>query len=92
MQKYRKLPVVIDAIQLSVENHHVVANLIAEAGYTVRHWSRPPTRAVSGLVIETLEGDLEASYGDWIIKGIAGEFYPCKSAIFDKTYEAVTDG
>ena len=41
------------------------------------------------LIIPTLEGDHEANPGDWIIKGIAGEFYPCKPHIFEKTYEKV---
>lgn len=43
------------------------------------------------LVIHTLEGDMEASVGDYIIKGVNGEFYPCKPDIFNKTYEEVTD-
>ena len=41
-----------------------------------------------GLAIYTLEGTMIASKGDWIIKGVSGEFYPCKPDIFDKTYEA----
>lgn len=41
------------------------------------------------LLIETLEGTMEASQGDYIIKGINGEFYPCKPDIFEKTYEEV---
>ena len=41
------------------------------------------------LTISTLEGDMQADYGDWIIKGIAGEFYPCKPDIFEQTYEEV---
>ena len=43
------------------------------------------------LVIHTLEGDMEASIGDYIIKGVNGEFYPCKPDIFAKTYEEVTE-
>ena len=43
------------------------------------------------LVIHTLEGDMEASIGDYIIKGVNGEFYPCKPNIFTKTYEEVTE-
>lgn len=42
-----------------------------------------------GLVIHTLEGDMLADYGDWIIKGVKGEFYPCKPDIFEATYEKV---
>lgn len=43
------------------------------------------------LNIETLEGTMAAFIGDWIIKGVKGEFYPCKPDIFDQTYEVVTD-
>ncbi|HRD42181.1 MAG TPA: hypothetical protein PLN30_00445 [Ferruginibacter sp.] len=39
------------------------------------------------LTIPTLEGDMKASFGDWIIRGVNGEHYPCKPDIFDKTYE-----
>jgi hypothetical protein len=42
-------------------------------------------------VIETLEGDMTASPGWWIIKGVHGEFYPCKSAVFEATYEPVEE-
>lgn len=44
-----------------------------------------------GFYIPTLEGDMKANIGDYIIKGINGEFYPCKPDIFDKTYEEVTE-
>lgn len=87
MPQFRKKPVVIEAWELTRDNHQWLANEIATAGYNVRHWSRPPMRAVSGLVIETLEGNMEAAYGDWIIKGVKGEFYPCKPDIFAATYD-----
>ena len=44
------------------------------------------------LTIETLEGDHQARVGDWIIRGVAGEYYPCKPDIFEKTYELVREG
>lgn len=44
-----------------------------------------------GLTIETLEGDMKASFGDFIIKGVSGEFYPCKPDIFHKTYDVVNN-
>lgn len=44
-----------------------------------------------GFYIPTLEGNMKANIGDYIIKGINGEFYPCKPDIFDKTYEKVTE-
>lgn len=89
MPKFCKKPVEIEARQLSAGNHHDVANWIASAGYNVKHASKPPMRAVTGLVIETLEGDMTADYGDWIIKGVKGEFYPCKPDIFEETYTLV---
>ena len=89
MEKYRKKPVVIDAVQLTMTNHQAISSIIAAAGYNVRHATKPPMRAITGIVIETLEGDMTADFGDWIIKGVQGEFYPCKPEIFEKTYEKV---
>ena len=89
MEKYRKKPVVIDAVQLTMTNCQTVSFIIAAAGYNVRHATKPPMRAITGIVIETLEGDMTADFGDWIIKGVQGEFYPCKPEIFEKTYEKV---
>ena len=89
MEKYRKKPVVIDAVQLTMTNHQAISSIIAAAGYNVRHATKPPKRAITGIVIETLEGDMTADFGDWIIKGVQGEFYPCKPEIFEKTYEKV---
>ena len=47
--------------------------------------------ANGNLIIRTLEGDMRATYGDYIIQGVAGEFYPCKPDIFHKTYEEATN-
>ncbi|MGP9682031.1 hypothetical protein [Brachybacterium sp. AOP3-A1-3] len=48
--------------------------------------------ATGELMIRTLEGDMRVSIGDWVIRGVHGEFYPCKPDIFEATYEAVTPG
>ena len=80
-KKYRKKPVVIEAIQWASNNLSEIDNFI---GRTVDNKE-------TTLVIHTLEGDMEASIGDYIIKGVNGEFYPCKPDIFDKTYEEVTE-
>ena len=80
-KKYRKKPVVIEAIQWAGNNLSEIDNFI---GRTVDNKE-------TTLVIHTLEGDMEASIGDYIIKGVNGEFYPCKPDIFDKTYEEVTE-
>jgi hypothetical protein len=77
MAKYRKKPVVIDAIQFTGMNQQDIRNFtgyaaVAHCGY---------------LTIDTLEGQMVANKGDWIIKGVMGEFYPCKPDIFEATYE-----
>jgi hypothetical protein len=82
MAQYRKKPVVIEAIQLADEN---VDLLLKFCGDKIK--SHPLT----GVVIETLEGDMLASKGDYIIKGVKGEFYPCKPDIFEMTYESVNN-
>lgn len=79
-KKYRKKPVVIEAIQWTGKNLSEIDNFM---GGTIGNKG-------TILVINTLEGDMEASIGDYIIKGVSGEFYPCKPDIFDKTYEEVT--
>lgn len=84
--KFRKKPVVIEAVQLTHESFSEVKEWCG--GKT---WSCPPMRAVTGISISTLEGDMGAHFGDWIIKGVNGEFYPCKPDIFEKTYEPVED-
>ena len=86
--KYRKKPVVIEAIRWDGENLDEVMNFCnGDASYELM------ARGSSELVIATLEdGESIARHvayvGDFIIKGVAGEFYPCKPDIFDKTYEA----
>lgn len=80
MGKFRKKPVVIEAIQWTGENLSEILNFV---GPTANHGD------VTGLTIRTLEGDHHASEGDFIIKGVQGEFYPCKPEIFEATYEPV---
>lgn len=81
IKKYVKKPVTIEAIPWDGKNLSEIDNfmggIVENKGAT--------------LVIHTLEGDMEASIGDYIIKGINGEFYPCKPDIFAKTYEEVTE-
>lgn len=87
MGHYRKRPVVIEARQFdgSVESANAILGWIGVCGgRAVRVARRDPAQ---GILINTLEGDHEARPGDWIIKGVAGEFYPCKPDIFAATYE-----
>ena len=83
MKKYRKKPVVNEAIQWDG---------VAAYYEKISEWSDGERLIyISGdkLVIRTLEGEMTANVGDWIIKGVKGEFYPCKPDIFEMTYERV---
>jgi hypothetical protein len=82
MPRFRKRPVVIEAEKLDTDNGE---RLAAWCGGTW-HFTQKPGYALS-LRIPTLEGVMTANLGDWIIKGLSGEFYPCKPDIFEATYE-----
>lgn len=90
--RWRKKPVVIDAIRNEGEWAPVLAWLDSN-GYTVPFLGRPAvTRNQDGsLSIETLEGTMRADVGDWVIRGVQGEFYPCKDGIFAATYEPAVE-
>ena len=79
---YRKKPVVVEAVQWTGENHAEMCEFIDPEVFEIK--------PKEGLIIHTLEGDHHASPGDYIIKGVNGEFYPCKPDIFAKTYEPAT--
>lgn len=84
---YRKKPVVIEARQVS---EPAAEDLVAWCGgKVIRRKNNGAGRGGEFLWIniETLEGVMHASPGDWIIKGVSGEFYPCKPDIFEQTYE-----
>lgn len=81
MAKYKKKPVVIEAVQYTKHNKD---RLIEFLGLSKEN-------NLDVLIIKTLEGDMKASYGDYIIKGVKGEFYPCKPDIFKETYEEVEE-
>lgn len=79
--KYRKKPVVIEAVQFLPTTKFPTA--FGFTDYQIAEDGR--------LLIKTLEGELRADFGDYIIKGVKGEFYPCKPDIFAMTYEAVAE-
>ena len=79
--KYKKKPVVIEAIQWVGDNLNEIESFVGENMLSDN----------DGIEICTLEGNMKASKGDYIIKGIKGEFYPCKPDIFDATYEIVEE-
>ena len=81
--KYRKKPVVIEAVQWTGFNVGEISDF-AEGHI---QWEAGEAPAGVVLTIHTLEGDMRADIYDFIIKGVNGEFYPCKPDIFAKTYE-----
>lgn len=84
--KYRKKPVVIEAIQYTVRNVYDILDFVGDK--LAMETDSDATGCVSvKIAIKTLEGDMIVSPGDYVIKGISNEFYPCKPDIFEKTYE-----
>ena len=85
MAQYRKKPVVIEAVQYNGMNSSEIAEFM---GIMIRTKTVPEIGNPYGKVtIETLEGTMTASENDFIIRGVQGEFYPCKPDIFELTYE-----
>jgi hypothetical protein len=85
-QRFRKKSVIIEAIQYDGTENSVVEILQLKETTSSARSIRVDA---SDLLIHTLEGVMRANKGDWIIKGINGEFYPCKPDIFEKTYEKI---
>src|SRR5215469_11687543 len=81
--KFRKKPVVIDAVRYDGKNLSEILDFAGRDNVELR------SRTGGQLMITTLEGEHIASVGDWIIRGVKGEFYPCKPDIFEATYEEV---
>lgn len=80
--KFRKKPVVIEARLFDTSDYDEALEVMAWCGgFATEH----------GVEIVTLEGVMLGEPGDWIIKGVAGEFYPCKPEVFAATYEAVEE-
>ncbi len=87
MPKFRKKPVVVEAMQIPPAGYEH-----REAGKELEQWLKSGgcvflISADATVHIKTLEGWMEGKHPDWIIKGVQGEFYPCKPDIFKQTYE-----
>lgn len=94
MGKFRKKPVVIEARQFTTNNE-----IGSPQMDSIVDWINYGRLAGCGawhngtdIYVRTLEGEMRAECGDWIIKGVKGEFYPCKPDIFEATYEACEGG
>lgn len=97
MTKYRKKPIEIEAVQFTGDNEYEIAKFMG-IPVTALQMSVDAVLRTDGdyrvnqhIHIPTLEGMMTANCGDWIIKGVKGEFYPCKPDIFDETYEEVKE-
>ena len=84
MKRYVKKPIVVEAVQYNGNNVQEILNFCGGTAVVVG--------ILNEITIKTLEGPLHVSEGDFIIKGVEGEFYPCKPDIFEKTYDVVEDG
>lgn len=82
MSKWRKKPVIIEAWQWTGSNFTSLQNVLPLGIYVLRE---------DGLYIRTLEGDMKSLPGDWIIRGVQGEYYSCREDIFYSTYEWVSE-
>ena len=88
--KYIKKPVEIEALQFTRNNWNEILLFTNNTAHTLSIEKR--IDGIATCIIPTLEGEHIAKEGDWIIKGVKGEFYPCKPDIFAMTYEPVIQG
>lgn len=86
IKKFKKKPVEIEAVQAAI-GYRNLTDIIAFVGKD--NMCPIERRPDYKLKIKTLEGDMTVNGGDWIIKGVKGEFYPCRPDIFQATYDAV---
>ena len=90
MTQFRKKPVVIEAVQfLGWESFSEMRETWETPFSSIAVFYNGSSTETMRLTIDTMEGTMTATIGDWIIRGIKGEFYPCKKDIFEATYEAV---
>lgn len=88
MPFFRKRPLVIEAFQLPELDENPTPELVEFLNKMNQEWLMDD----GTLAIDTLEGTMVASPGDWIIRGVTGEYYPCKPDVFNKTYEKAEKG
>lgn len=81
--KYIKKPIPVDALQWTGDNFSAIQDFMIGCPVVIT------TR--NELIISTLEGDMRAPVGSWIIRGAANEYYPCRRDIFEQTYEPVKE-
>ena len=80
---YIKKPIPVEAVQWTGENFNEIHNFITTSPVVIT--------MLNELIISTLEGEMKAPVGSWIIRGPKGEFYPCRQDIFEETYEQISE-
>jgi hypothetical protein len=105
--QFRKKPVIVDAVEVKVgcyksmvqhfneepgNSYGYVIGTKSPYGDFIAHSLSATGKDGFEMWIKTLEDTMTASYGDWIIKGVNGQFYPCKPDVLQKTYEIVDKG
>lgn len=94
MSKFRKKPIVIEAVQIKKGMGRTAPEWFPDAvlsGELIPHGMGAVTRDMPWVEVSTLEGVMRGDAGDWIIRGVKGELYPCKNDIFEATYERVSE-
>lgn len=89
--KAKKKPVIIEYVQWTGENVSEIMSFCGSAAHDIYQINLANMPVEYSLIIKTLEGNMRAEPGDYIIKGVQGEFYPCKPDIFKETYETIDD-
>jgi len=87
IMNFRKKPVVIEAVQWNCPFENAPPEWFRDAMYKAPGTEGAVLREYDDIIIFTLEGEMRAHPGDWIIRGVKGEIYPCKPDIFDATYD-----
>ena len=86
--KFKNKPIVIEAVLWTGDNVLEILDFVGHSDIRLTNCTKDG-REVCDLYINTLKGTVRVNEGDWIIKGVHGEFYPCKSDIFEETYEPI---
>ena len=88
MRKFRQKPVVVEAVQFVGENEPEIWDFLGDSYHSSSDFGTSEGNSTS-ITIKTPEGEKDVDMGDWIIKGVGGDVYPCKPDIFEQTYELV---
>ena len=89
--KAKKKPVIVEYVQWTGENVSEIMSFCGSAAHDIYQINLANMPVEYSLIIKTLEGNMRAEPGDYIIKGVHGEFYPCKPDVFKETYEIIDD-